>query len=57
MKTKVVDRKPEMQEVFDHISWLLMNHLFLENYFVIFGTHKDRVIIEIPVENTPEQTS
>ena len=34
-----------------------MNDLFLENYFMIFGKHKDRVIIEIPVDDKPKQTS
>ena len=32
-----------------------MNDLFLENYFMIFGKHKDRVIIEIPVDGKPKQ--
>ena len=36
---------------------LLMNDLFLENYFMIFGKHKDRVMIEIPVDDKPEQTN
>ena len=53
-KTKIVTQKSEAQEVFDHIHQLLMDDLFLENYFMIFGKRKDTVIIEIPV---PEITS
>ena len=56
-KTKVVDKKSEVDEVFDHVWQLLMNDLFLEKYFMIFGKHKDRVIIEIPVDDKPKQTS
>ena len=54
-KTKIVDKKSEIQEVFDHVHQLLMNVPFLENYFMIFGKHKDRVIIEIPLGDKPEQ--
>ena len=53
-KTKIVDKKSEVDEVFDHVWQLLMNDLFLENYFMIFGKHKDRVIIEIPVDDKPK---
>ena len=49
-------KKPEVDEVFDHVWQLLMNDLFLENYFMIFGKHKDRVMIEIPADDKPEQT-
>ena len=56
-KTKIAKKKSEIQEVLDHVHQLLMNDLFLENYFMIFGKHKDRVIIEIPVDDKPEQTS
>ena len=56
-KTKIEDKKPEVDEVFDHVWQLLMNDLFLENYFMIFGKHKDRVIIEIPADDKPKQTS
>ena len=56
-KTKIEDKKPEVDEVFDHVWQLLMNDLFLENYFMVFGKHKDRVIIEIPVDDKPKQTS
>ena len=55
--TKIVDKKSEIQEVFDHVHQLLMNDLFLDNYFMIFGKHKDRVMIEIPVDDKPEQTN
>ena len=34
-----------------------MNGLFLENYFMIFGKHKDRVILEIALDHKPTQTS
>ena len=34
-----------------------MNDLFLENYFMLIGKHKDRVMIEIPVDDKPEQTN
>ena len=33
-KTKIVDKKSEIQEAFDHVHELLMNDLFLENYFI-----------------------
>ena len=56
-KTKIVDKKSEIQEVFDHVHQLLMNDLFLENYFMPIGMHKDRVMIEIPVDDNPTQTS
>ena len=52
-----IDKKPEVEEVVDHVWQLLMNNLFLENYFMIFGRHKDRVILEIPVDDKPKQTS
>ena len=53
-KTKIVDKKSEIQEVFDHVYQLLTNDLFLENYFMLIGKHKDRVMIEIPVDDKPE---
>ena len=56
-KTEAVDKNLEVQEVFDHVNQLLTNGLFLENYFMLFGKHKDSVIIEIPVDDKPEQTS
>ena len=56
-KTKIVDKKSEIQEVFDHVYQLLTNDLFLDNYFMLTGKHKDRVMIEIPVDNKTEQTN
>ena len=56
-KTNVVDKNPEVDEVFDHVWQLLRNDLFLENYVMIFGKHKDKVILEIPVDDKPKQTS
>ena len=53
---KVVGKKPGLDEVFDHVWPLLMNDPFLENYFMIFGKHKDIVIIEIPVDDKSKQT-
>ena len=52
-KTKVVDKKPEVEEVVDHVSWLEWS----EMYSMICGKDKDRVIIELPVDDKPEQTS
>ena len=49
-----MDKKSEVDEAFDHVWQLLMNDLFLENYLMIFGKHKDRVIIEIPVDDEPK---
>ena len=40
--------KPDIDKVFNHVHQLLMNDEFLEDYFMLFGKHKDRVIIEIP---------
>ena len=50
-------KKSEIQEVFDHVYQLLTNGLFLENYFMLIGKHKDRVMIEVPVDDKPEQTN
>ena len=52
-----MDKKSEIQEVFDHVYQLLTNGLFLENYFMLIGKHKDRVMIEVPVDDKPEQTN
>ena len=41
--------KPDIDKVFNHVHQLLMNDEFLKDYFMPFGKHKDRVIIEIPV--------
>ena len=58
MWTKSQERPGELVGAYleapDHVWQLLMNDLFLENYFIIFGKHKDRVIIEIPVDDKPE---
>ena len=57
---------PEIQEVLDRVRLLLMNDLFLENYLVVLhkqtycmlpGKHKDRAMIERPVDDKPEQNS
>ena len=52
-----MDKKPEADEDFDHVWQLLMNDPFFENYFMSFGKHKDRVMIEIPVDDKPKQAS
>ena len=44
--------KPDIDEVFNHVRQLLMNDEFLEDYFMLFGKHKDRIIIEIPVDKS-----
>ena len=44
--------KPDINKLFNHVNQLLMNDEFLEDYFVIFQKHKDRVIIEIPVDKS-----
>ena len=43
--------KPDIDEVSNHVHQLLMNDEVLEDYFMLFGKHKDRVIIEIPVDS------
>ena len=52
-----MDKKSEIQEVFDHVHQLLMNDLFLEKYFMLIGKHKDTVMIKILVDDKPEQTN
>ena len=42
--------KPDNDKVFNHVHQLLMNDEFLEDYFMLFGKHKNRIIIEIPVD-------
>ena len=42
--------KPDIDKVFNHAHQLLFNDEFLEHYFMLFGKHKDRIIIEIPVD-------
>ena len=44
--------KPDIEKVFNHVHQLLMNDEFLEDYFMLFGKHKDRVIIEILVDKS-----
>ena len=44
--------KPKIDKVFNHVHQLLMNDEFLEDYFVLFGKHKDRIIIEISVDRS-----
>ena len=44
--------KPDIDTVFSHVHQLLMNDEFLEDYFMLFGKHKDRIIIEIPVDRS-----
>ena len=44
--------KPDIDKVFNHVHQLLMNDEFLEDYFMLFGMHKDRIIIEIPVDKS-----
>ena len=40
--------KPDIGKVFYHVHQLLMNDGFLEDYFMLFGKRKDRILIEIP---------
>ena len=42
--------KPDIDKVFHHVHQLLMNDEVLEDYFKLFGKHKDRMVIEIPVD-------
>ena len=44
--------KPDIDTVFNHVHQLLMNDEFLEDCFMLFGKHKDRIIIEIPVDKS-----
>ena len=44
--------EPDIDKVFNHVHQLLMNDEFLEDYFMLFGKHKDRIIIEIPVDKS-----
>ena len=44
--------KPDIDKVFNHVYQLLMNDEFLEDYFMLFGKHKNRIIIEIPVDKS-----
>ena len=42
----------DLDKVFNHVHQLLMNDELLEDYFMLFGKHKDRIIIEIPVDRS-----
>ena len=44
--------KSDLDRVFNHVHQLLMNDELLEDYFMLFGKHKDRIIIEIPVDRS-----
>ena len=44
--------KPNIDKVFNHVHQLLFNDEFLEDYFMLFGKHKDRIIIEIPIDRS-----
>ena len=44
--------KSDLDKVFNHVHQLLMNDDFLEDYFTLLGKHKDRIIIEIPVDRS-----
>ena len=42
--------KNEQAIVFEHVRKLLMNDEKFEKYFIMFGLHKDRIVIEIPMD-------
>ena len=44
--------KSDLDKVFNYVHQLLMNDEFLEDYFMLFGRHKDRIVIEIPVDRS-----
>ena len=44
--------KSDRDKVFNHVHQLLMNDELLEDDFMLFGKHKDRIIIEIPVDRS-----
>ena len=44
--------KSNMDKVFNHVHQLLMNDELFEYDCMLFGTHKDRIIIEIPVDKS-----
>ena len=43
---------PDIDKVFYHVHHSLMNDEFLEDYFMLFCKHKDRIVIEIPVDKS-----
>ena len=46
--------KPDLDKVFNHVQQLLMNDELLEDVSILFGKHKDRIIIETPVNSAKE---
>ena len=44
--------KPDIDKIFNHVQQLLMNDELLEDYFILFGKHKDRIMIEIQVDKS-----
>ena len=44
--------KPDIDKRCNHVHQLLMHDEFLEDYFMLFGRHKDRIIIEIRVDKS-----
>ena len=42
-------QKNEQTIVFEHVRHLLMNDEKLKKYFILFGLHKDRIMIEISI--------
>ena len=44
--------KPDIDKVFNHVQQLLLNDELLEDYFILFGKHKDRIVIDIPVDKS-----
>ena len=44
--------KSDLDKVFNHVPQLLFNDELLEDYFMLFGKRKDRIMIEIPVDRS-----
>ena len=44
--------KSNTDKVFNHVHQLLLHDEFLEDYFMLFGKHKDRIFIEFPVDKS-----
>ena len=44
--------KPHIDKVCNHVHQLLVNDEFLEDYFTLFGKHKDRIVVDIPVDKS-----
>ena len=42
--------RSDIDKVLSHVHQLLMADELLEDYFLLFGKHKDRTIIEIPAD-------